>query len=89
MRTYRRYILGCKRKFGHARGVFAYQEIVREYLRCKRDVVAAARSTIQSPKVAPGEFVRIPGNLSTDELALYIEGFYLAVDPRIRKYVDK
>lgn len=32
MRVYRGYILGCKRKFGRARGVFAYREIVEEYL---------------------------------------------------------
>jgi len=42
MVAYRQYILGCKKRFGSARGQFHYRELVDEYLRAKRDVLGGA-----------------------------------------------
>lgn len=36
MRCYRGHMLGCKRKWGTARGLIHYRALVREYLSCKR-----------------------------------------------------
>lgn len=36
MRVYRAHILGCKRKWGSARGLIHYRRIVDEYLAAKR-----------------------------------------------------
>jgi hypothetical protein len=36
MVCYRRYILGCKRKWGTARSLVHYKGYVQEYLNCKR-----------------------------------------------------
>ena len=44
MECYRGHILGCKRKWGTARGLIHYRAIVAEYLAAKRDVVSAAGS---------------------------------------------
>ena len=46
MTTYRGHVLNWKRKYGSARGLFAYKEIVREYLRCKADVIGAKKSAV-------------------------------------------
>jgi hypothetical protein len=43
MRTYRAYILGCKKKYGTARSQVHYKDLVREYLQAKRDVIAARK----------------------------------------------
>lgn len=44
MRSYRRYLLGCKAKFGTARSQVHYRDLVNEYLAAKRDVIAARRA---------------------------------------------
>jgi hypothetical protein len=36
MRQYRRHILGCKKKWGTARGLIHYRGFVETYLACKR-----------------------------------------------------
>ena len=41
MRTYRAYILGCKRKFGTARGLVHYLDYLQSYLEAKREVVSS------------------------------------------------
>lgn len=38
MRQYRRYILSCKKKWGTARGLLHYSEIMKEYLDAKRQI---------------------------------------------------
>ena len=43
MVAYRRYILGCKARWGTARGLVHYRAIVGEYLAAKRDVVRGAQ----------------------------------------------
>jgi hypothetical protein len=44
MVAYRRYILGCKKKFGTARSQVHYRDLVDEYLAAKRDVIAERNS---------------------------------------------
>ena len=39
MQTYRAYILGCKRKFGTARGLVHYRDYLQAYLEAKREVL--------------------------------------------------
>lgn len=39
MTAYRRFILGCKKKYGTARSQVHYMDYVREYLEAKRDVL--------------------------------------------------
>lgn len=39
MRVYRGHLLGCKRKWGTARGLIHYRAILQEYLAAKRLVV--------------------------------------------------
>lgn len=43
MIAYRRYILGCKKKYGTARSQCHYRNYVAEYLNAKRDVIKEAR----------------------------------------------
>jgi len=40
MVAYRQYILGCKKKWGSARSLVHYREIIEEYCRAKRRLVA-------------------------------------------------
>lgn len=42
MVSYRRAILGAKKKHGRARGICTYRVWIDEYLRCKRDVIGGA-----------------------------------------------
>lgn len=39
MQSYRAYILGCKRKFGTARGLIHYRDYLQAYLEAKREVL--------------------------------------------------
>jgi len=39
MKTYRAYILGCKRKFGTARSLVHYRDYIQAYLDAKRIVL--------------------------------------------------
>jgi len=39
MEVYRDYILGCKRKFGSARGLVHYKDYLKEYCDAKKDVI--------------------------------------------------
>jgi hypothetical protein len=43
MRTYRRHILACKKKWGTARGLIHYRTFIQEYLECKRELYEHAR----------------------------------------------
>lgn len=45
MRTYRAHILGCKKKWGSARGLIHYRAIIGEYLAAKRDYLSGSEST--------------------------------------------
>ena len=38
MVAYRQYILGCKAKWGSARSLIHYREIIAEYLAAKREI---------------------------------------------------
>lgn len=40
-RMYRKHLLGCKRKYGSARGLIHYTQYIQTYLHCKR--VASSR----------------------------------------------
>ena len=42
MVAYRRFILGCKKKYGTARSQVHYHDLLCEYLEAKRDVVRGA-----------------------------------------------
>lgn len=39
MRTYRRHIMSCKKRWGSARGLIHYRRMLNEYLECKRIVL--------------------------------------------------
>lgn len=43
MRSYRRYLLSCKAKYGTARSQVHYRDLLYEYLSAKRDVIAERR----------------------------------------------
>jgi hypothetical protein len=45
MRCYRGHILGCKRKYGTARGLIHYRALIEEYLAAKRLVVREGETT--------------------------------------------
>lgn len=46
MTQYRRHLLGCKRKWGTARGLIHYRALLSEYLSAKRDVIADCALTV-------------------------------------------
>lgn len=45
MLRYRGHILGCKRKYGWARGLIHYRRLIDEYLAAKRLVISRGRKS--------------------------------------------
>jgi hypothetical protein len=49
MLAYRRYILGCKKKYGTARSQVHYRELLQQYLVAKRGFIAKKLDTTSVP----------------------------------------
>jgi hypothetical protein len=63
MVTYRKFLLGTKKRNGSARSLVHYRGLLQEYLAAKRDVLNARPPTPQQPRT-PGLKDREPSTLT-------------------------